>query len=75
MDGKYAAFFRQHGIAGCIMRPDFYVFSGVALAADLADAVAAFLAALGEHGVHVTATPTVAALPGQRHVNPQTVNA
>ena len=75
VDGKYAAFFRQHGIAGCIMRPDFYVFSGVSRAADLADAVAAFLAALGEHGVHVAATPTVGALPPRRHVNPQTVNA
>ncbi len=53
LDGKYAAFFRQHDVAGIITRPDFYIFAGIPTAADLPGAVQSFLGALAANGFHV----------------------
>ncbi|CAM2144900.1 3-(3-hydroxy-phenyl)propionate hydroxylase [Pararobbsia alpina] len=38
VEGRYAEFFEQHGIEVMIVRPDFYVFAGCALA-DLGEAI------------------------------------
>ena len=30
LDGRYDAFLREHGLAAMLVRPDFYLFGGVA---------------------------------------------
>ncbi len=78
LDGKYTAFFERHGITGFITRPDFYLFSGVRHAVDLPRAVAAFLAAVSDNGLHIApASPSAAHTPHAevRRAFPQAVGA
>ena len=78
LDGKYAAFFERHDIAGFIARPDFYLFSGVSRAADLPQAVASFLAALDGGGLllgHVSPSAVVTPRAGMPRARAQAVGA
>jgi 3-(3-hydroxy-phenyl)propionate hydroxylase/flavoprotein hydroxylase len=60
VDGRFGDFFKAHGAAGMIVRPDFYVFGGVAASDDLPDLVDNLLAELAASGVHVSAVAQAA---------------
>nr|WP_294502544.1 bifunctional 3-(3-hydroxy-phenyl)propionate/3-hydroxycinnamic acid hydroxylase [uncultured Rhodopila sp.] len=60
VDGRFGDFLKAHGAAGMIVRPDFYVFGGVAASDDLPDLVDNLLAELAASGVHVSAVAQAA---------------
>lgn len=51
LDGKYMPFLEENGLAAMIVRPDFYLFGGVAMAAELPELVDALFTELAVHGV------------------------
>jgi len=53
VDGKYAAFLDAHSGAGMVMRPDFYLFGGVAKAEGIVALVDELIEALAIAGVRV----------------------
>ncbi len=55
LDNKYGAFLDAHGLAGLIMRPDFYVFGGVSQMRELPALVDEFLTVMVGNGVRLSA--------------------
>lgn len=49
VDGKFRAFFAQHGLAAMLVRPDFYLFGGAADAAAAASLVQTLAQQLAQH--------------------------